>query len=60
MSFLKNSRASYYQYVMRDTEHAIELVSGASLPDLPCHRMDSITPVKLKEQVNELSLENKQ
>ena len=44
----------------RDTPRAIELISGASLPDLSHHRMDPITPIELKEQVDELSLENKQ
>jgi len=42
---------------MHDTQHAIELVSGG-LPDLPQHRMDPIIPIELKEQVDELSLEN--
>ena len=43
-----------------DTQHAIELVSRASLPDLPHHRMDPITPIELNEQVDELLLEKKQ
>ena len=44
----------------RDTQHAIELVLGASLPDLPHHRMDPITSIELKEQVDGFSLENTQ
>ena len=44
----------------RDTQHAIELVSRASLFDLPHYRMNPITHIELKKQVDELSLENKQ
>jgi len=43
----------------RDTQHVIELVSKVNLLDLPHHRMDPITPIELKEQVDDLSLENK-
>ena len=44
----------------RDTQHATDLAPRDSLPSLPHYKMDLITPIELKEQVNELSLENKQ
>ena len=44
----------------RDTQHTIELVSGVNLLDLPHHKMDRITPIKLNEQVDQLSLKNEQ
>ena len=43
-----------------DTQHAIKLVSGASLSDLPHHRMDPITLIERKEQVDDLPLEKRQ
>ena len=44
----------------RETQHAIELVSGLGLLDSPHHRMDLINPIELKEQVDNLSVENMQ
>jgi len=43
-----------------DIQHAIELVSGASPPDLPHHKIDHVKHVKLARQVDVLSLEIKQ
>jgi len=44
----------------RDIQHAIELVPGANLPNLPHPRLDPTKQTKLKRQVDELSLEVKQ
>jgi len=41
----------------RDIQHAIELFTGANLPDLPHSRLDPIKQIELKGQVDELSLE---
>ena len=41
----------------RDTQQATDFAPRASLPSLPHYRMDPITPIELKKQVNELSLE---
>ena len=46
--------------LVRDTQYIIELVSRASLLDLPHYMIDPIIPIKLKEQVDGLSLENSQ
>ena len=45
---------------MCDIKHVIDLTPGASLPDLPHHRMDPIMHIKLKGQVDELLLNVKQ
>lgn len=40
--------------LMHDIQHAINLVPGATLLNLPYHRMNSIEQAELKKQVNEL------
>ena len=45
---------------MRDIQHVIDLTPGASLPDLPHHRIDPTMHIELKGQVDELSLNVKQ
>jgi len=45
---------------MHDIQHIIDLTPGASLLDLPHHRMDPTMHIKLKGQVDKLSLEIKQ
>ena len=39
---------------MCDIQHIIDLIPGASLPNLPYYRMNPIDHVKLKKQVDEL------
>ncbi|RVW76445.1 Transposon Tf2-12 polyprotein [Vitis vinifera] len=39
---------------MRDVQHAIDLILGASLPNLPAYRMNPIEHAELKRQVDEL------
>ena len=43
-----------------DIQHAVDLTSGVSLPDLLHHRIDPTMHIELKRQVDELSLEIKQ
>jgi len=45
---------------MRDIQHVIDLTPGASLPDLPHHRIDPTMHIELKARVDELSLNVKQ
>ena len=45
---------------MRVDQHAIELVSGASLPDLSHYRIDPIKHIKLERQVDGFLLKVKQ
>lgn len=40
--------------LMRDIQYAIDLVLGASLPNLPVYCISPTKNVKLKRQVNEL------
>jgi len=37
-------------------QHVIDLTPGASLPDLPHHKMDPTMHIELKGQVDKLSL----
>ena len=39
---------------MRDVQHAIDMIPGASLPNLPTYRMNPTEHVELKRQVDEL------
>ena len=43
-----------------DIQHVVDLIPGASLPDLSYHRIDHIMHIELKRQVDELSLKIKQ
>jgi len=45
---------------MRDIQHAIDLTPGASLPDLPHHKIDPTMHIELKRQVDKLSLKIRQ
>ena len=38
----------------RDIQHAIEIVSGASLSDLPHYKIDHVKHIELERQVDEL------
>ena len=46
--------------LMCDIQHAIQLVSGASLLDLPHHKIDHVKHIEPESQVDELLLEIKQ
>ena len=40
--------------LMRDIQHAIDLVPGVSLSNMPHYRMNPIKHVELKKQIDEL------